>query len=198
MPPSRSQTPWEVGNIPSVSTACTPPQTQRPPRSAGICTHSRTSTSIRATSPSARRAMNKTASVAFSIRRRCRPASGGISSQPTAPSSPAASGYKNFETRNVYDENGVLIEPHSTDNQAIGRGTLDFEQKLTGTTTLINKFLVEAGSANTFFQNDLGLQVKMKCLSLAVGYSLRHSAAPPMGFKKTDTLSTLNLVYEIK
>jgi putative salt-induced outer membrane protein len=108
-------------------------------------------------------------------------------------------GYKNFETRNVYDENGILIEPHSTDNQAIGRGTLDFEQKLTGTTTLINKFLVEAGSANTFFQNDLGLQVKMNTrLSLAVGYSVRHNTEPPIGFKKTDTLSTLNLVYEIK
>jgi putative salt-induced outer membrane protein len=108
-------------------------------------------------------------------------------------------GYKNFETRNVYDESGALIEPHGTDNQAIARGTLDFEQKLTSTTTLLNKFLVEAGSANTYFQNDLGLEVKMNTrLSLAVGYSVRHNTEPPMGFKKTDTLSTLNLVYEIK
>jgi putative salt-induced outer membrane protein len=35
-------------------------------------------------------------------------------------------------------------------------------------------------------------------LSLAVGYSVRRNTEPPIGFKKTDTLSTLNLVYEIK
>jgi len=108
-------------------------------------------------------------------------------------------GYKNFETRNVYDVDGNLIEPHSTDNQAIARGTLVYEYKLTSTTTLLNNFLIEAGSQNTYLQNDLGLQVKMNTrLSLAVGYEVRHNTAPPLGFKKTDTLSTLNLVYEIK
>ena len=108
-------------------------------------------------------------------------------------------GYKNFETRDVYDAVGNLIEAHSTDNQAIARGTLTYEHKLTATTTILDKFLVEAGSQNTFLQNDLTLQVKINTrLALAVGYSVRDNTNPPTGFKDTDTLTTLNLVYEIK
>jgi putative salt-induced outer membrane protein len=58
---------------------------------------------------------------------------------------------------------------------------------------------VEAGSNNTFVQNDLALQVKMTdVLALAVGYSVRHNTDPPLGFEKTDTLTTINLVYEIR
>jgi len=108
-------------------------------------------------------------------------------------------GYKNFATRDVYDADGNLLEAHSTDNQAIVRGTLTYEHKLTATTTILDKFLIEAGSQNTFLQNDLSLQVKINTrLALAVGYSLRDNTNPPTGFKETDTLTTLNLVYEIK
>jgi putative salt-induced outer membrane protein len=108
-------------------------------------------------------------------------------------------GYKNFETRDVYDADGILVEAHSTDNQAIARGTLAYEHKLSETTTIVEKFLVEAGSQNTFLQNELALQVKINTrLALAVGYSVRDNTSPPTGFKKTDTLTTLNLVYEIK
>jgi len=108
-------------------------------------------------------------------------------------------GYKNFETRDVYDADGNLIEAHSTDNQAIARGTLNYDHKLTSTTSILDKFLIEAGSQNTFLQNDLALQVKMNTrLALAVGYSVRDNTNPPPGFKQTDTLTTLNLVFEIK
>ena len=55
-------------------------------------------------------------------------------------------GYKNFETRAVYDAAGDRIEAHTTDNQAIARATLAFEHNLTSTTTILDKFLVEAGS----------------------------------------------------
>jgi putative salt-induced outer membrane protein len=108
-------------------------------------------------------------------------------------------GYKNFATRDVYDAGGNLTEAHHTDNQAIARGTLTYEHKLTTTTSILDKFLIEAGSQNTFLQNDLALQVKINTrLALAVGYSVRDNTNPPTGFKKTDTLTTLNLVYEIK
>ena len=108
-------------------------------------------------------------------------------------------GYKNFETRDVFDDTGVLLEEHSTENQAIGRATVTYEHQFTATTTILDKLLVEAGSQNTFLQNDLALQVKMNTrLALAVGYSVRNNTDPPTGFKRTDTLSTLNLVYEIK
>jgi putative salt-induced outer membrane protein len=35
-------------------------------------------------------------------------------------------------------------------------------------------------------------------LALAVGFSVRHSTDPPFGFEETDTLTTANLVYELK
>ena len=48
-------------------------------------------------------------------------------------------------------------------------------------------------------QNDIGIQVKISdVLALAAAYSVRHNTDPPLGFGKTDTLTTLNLVYEIK
>ena len=92
-----------------------------------------------------------------------------------------------------------MIEPGVSDNEAVFRGTLDYDHKLTATSSVLDKFVVEAGSDNTFVQNDIALQVKMTdVLALAVGYSVRHNTDPPVGFEKTDTLTTINLVYEIK
>jgi len=111
----------------------------------------------------------------------------------------AGVGYKRFETRDAFDDAGVLIEPGASESEAVFRGTLDYDHKLTATSSLIDKFVVEAGSNNTFLQNDIALQVKMtNVLALAVGYSVRHNTDPPVGFEKTDTLTTINLVYEIK
>lgn len=109
-------------------------------------------------------------------------------------------GYKFFETRDSFDEEtGVLIEEGDSDNEVVFRGTLDLEHTFTATTSLINKFIVESGANNTYVQNDLSVQVKMTdVLALAVGYSVRHNSEPPSEFKKTDTLTTINLVYEIK
>lgn len=93
----------------------------------------------------------------------------------------------------------MLLEPGDTDSEVVFRGTLDYDHELTATTSLLNEFVVEAGADNTFVQNDVSLQVKMTdLLALAVGYSVRHNTDPPVGFEETDTLTTINLVYEIK
>jgi putative salt-induced outer membrane protein len=111
----------------------------------------------------------------------------------------AGVGYKRFETRDAFDDAGVLIEPGASDSEVVFRGTLDYDHKVTATSSVLDKFVVEAGSDNTFVQNDIALQVKMTdVLALAVGYSVRHNTDPPVGFEKTDTLTTINLVYEIK
>jgi putative salt-induced outer membrane protein len=112
----------------------------------------------------------------------------------------AGVGYKVFETRDAFDpDTGVLLEEGARGEDVVFRGTLDFEHKLTETTSLLDKFIVEAGADNTFYQNDLSVQVTVtKVLALAVGYSVRHNTDPPIGFEKTDTLTTVNLVYEIK
>lgn len=111
----------------------------------------------------------------------------------------AGVGYKFFETRDAFNDAGILLEPGDSDSAVVLRGTLDYEHKFNAATSLLNKFLVEAGDDNTFVQNDLSLQVKMTTvLALAVGYSVRHNTDPPIGFEKTDTLTTVNLVYELK
>lgn len=112
----------------------------------------------------------------------------------------AGVGYKFFETQDAFDEvTGALIAPGESDSEVVFRGTLDYDHKFTPTTSLLDKFVVEAGANNTFAQNDLALQVKMTdVLALAVGYSVRYNTDPQVGFEKTDTLTTINLVYEIK
>lgn len=111
----------------------------------------------------------------------------------------AGVGYKFYETRDAFDDAGFLIALGDTDSEVVFRGTLDFEHRFTESTAIFDEFLVEAGADNTFIQNELSLQVKMTdVLALAVGYAVRHNTDPPAGFEKTDTVMTVNLVYELK
>jgi len=81
----------------------------------------------------------------------------------------------------------------------IFRGDAGFEHQLTETTRIVDRFLVEAGSDNTYLQNDLGLEVAIKgALALRVGYQVRHNTDVAPGTEKTDTLTTVGLIYEIK
>jgi putative salt-induced outer membrane protein len=75
----------------------------------------------------------------------------------------------------------------------------NYEHNFTENTKITNKFLAEAGSDNTALQNDLALQVNMtKTLALAVGYGIRYNTDPPPLSETTDTLMTVNLVYNIQ
>ena len=122
-----------------------------------------------------------------------------IDTERTKLTATAGIGYKYLETRDVRDELGNLVEPGDSDSSVIFRGTVDFEHQLTDTTKILDRFLVEAGSDNTYLQNDLALEVRMTdVLALSVGYQVRHNTDPPAGFEKTDTLTTVNLVYEFK
>lgn len=81
-------------------------------------------------------------------------------------------------------------------NEAILRGAMDFKHQLTETTSLYDKLLVEAGSSNTFARNEAGVQVKMSdAFALKAGVEVRHNTDVPVGIKKTDTLTTVNVVY---
>ena len=108
-------------------------------------------------------------------------------------------GYKDSETRDALADDGITIIPGERQQELIGQGKADFEHVLTDTTKVLDKFVIEAGSQNTFVQNDLSLQVRvLGALALAVGVTVRYNTDPPVGFSKTDTLTTLNLVYELK
>ena len=111
----------------------------------------------------------------------------------------AGVGFKVTESSDVRDATGALLVAGERENEAIFRGTLDFERKLTDTTSLINAFIVEGASSNTFAENDLSLKVKVNDrLALALGFVVRHNTDPPLGFGSTDKVTTVNLVYEIK
>jgi putative salt-induced outer membrane protein len=81
-------------------------------------------------------------------------------------------------------------------SDAIATAGLDYANQLTATTKLVDKFRVETGSKNTLMGNFFGVEVKMStALSLAVGLDVRNNSKPPPGLKKTDTLTTANVVY---
>lgn len=108
-------------------------------------------------------------------------------------------GYKVLQTRDTLADDGVTVLPGERDENLIGQGVLEYEHALTGNTKIRNKLLSEYGQNNTSVQNDLALQVNMtRKLALAVGFSVRYNTEPPESFKKMDTLSTVNLVYELK
>ena len=74
----------------------------------------------------------------------------------------------------------------------------NYEHAFTENTKLTNKLLAESGSDNTAVQNDIALSVNMtKTLALAVGFGVRYNSDPPPLSESTDTLTTVNLVYNI-
>jgi putative salt-induced outer membrane protein len=81
----------------------------------------------------------------------------------------------------------------------IFRGDLGFEHQLTDNTKIVDRFLIETGSDNTYLQNDLGLEVSMnESFALRLGYQVRHNTDVDPGRDKTDTLATIGLIYETK
>jgi len=81
----------------------------------------------------------------------------------------------------------------------IFRGDLGFDHQLTETTKIVERFLVETGSDNTYLQNDIGLEVSINgALALRLGYQVRHNTDVLPGNEKTDTLTTIGLIYETK
>jgi putative salt-induced outer membrane protein YdiY len=85
------------------------------------------------------------------------------------------------------------------DSDVVGTVASNYEHDFTECTRITNKFLAEAGSDNTSLQNDIALQVSMtEVLALSVGIGVRYNTDPPPLSESTDTLFTVNLVYNIK
>ncbi|HEY8265910.1 MAG TPA: DUF481 domain-containing protein [Steroidobacteraceae bacterium] len=83
-----------------------------------------------------------------------------------------------------------------TQDEPIVRGAMNFEHKLTKTTLIYDRFLVEHGEDNTYFQNALGIEVKISdAFALALDYQLRENTDVLPGTEKTDQVLTANLVY---
>ena len=98
-------------------------------------------------------------------------------------------------------DSGEVIDRIEGEEESDPVGTLGstFEHNFNEITKITNKFLAESGSENTALQDDLALQVSMsKTLALAVGYGIRYNSDPPPLSESTDTLITVNLVYNIQ
>jgi len=90
----------------------------------------------------------------------------------------------------------TVAETDETENGMIFRGMLDWGWQITESTKLGDRFLIEAGSDNTYMQNDLGLTVAINSrFALGVAFQVRHNSDVPPGVDKTDTQTSVNLVY---
>jgi len=82
------------------------------------------------------------------------------------------------------------------DSSAVARGKVDYRHVITETTELTNGLLVEAGSDNTFVQNEIGVAVKINAsLALKTALQVRYNSEAEPGVDSTDTLFTTNLVF---
>jgi putative salt-induced outer membrane protein len=132
-------------------------------------------------------------------------ASGGLGykffdSEATKLSAQLGVGYRVLrpETLVTDPESGAVTERIAQEHQSevVGTAGIDFMHQFNSSTKLTDKLIAESGSSNTSIKNDLALQVSMsKQLALAAGYSVLHNTKPADGVKRTDTITTLNVVY---
>ncbi len=107
-------------------------------------------------------------------------------------------GYKRFRPADAHVVIAGVSVPlrQPTESEVVARGLANYKYKLTENTAFEDTLLMEAGSKNTYLQNDAGVAVSMtRKLALKVGFQVRHNSDVLPGVKKTDTLTTTNLVY---
>jgi putative salt-induced outer membrane protein len=125
-----------------------------------------------------------------------------IDSPTTKLTASLGAGYRRSKSETlIKTDAGEVIDriPGDITNEPVATFSANYENAFTATTKLTDKLLSESGSDNTSVQNDLAVQVSMTdALALAVGYGVRYNSNPPPLSKSTDTLITVNLVYNIK
>jgi len=94
------------------------------------------------------------------------------------------------------DGSGTMPE---SSTEAILRGGAEYAWRITDTTKFTNDLLVESGQDNTYAENQAALSVAINSrFSVKLGYAVRHNSEVPVGTDKTDTVSTVNLVYSFE
>lgn len=72
----------------------------------------------------------------------------------------------------------------------------DYRNQLTANTEFIDTFVAEIGADNSYIENDASVVVAMnQQFALKAGVLIRHNTDPAMGSDKTDTITSINLVY---
>lgn len=109
-------------------------------------------------------------------------------------------GYKRYQPADMNVQiNGVTVPQHrAAVSEGVARGLVNYKYKITDNTSFEDTFLMEAGSKNSYLQNDAGVAVSVtRKLALKVGFQLRHNSDVLPGVRKSDTLTTTNLVYSL-
>ncbi len=109
-------------------------------------------------------------------------------------------GYKRYRPAdaNVVVNGVTLRQVQPSQGEVVARGLVNYKFRITDNTSFENTFLTEAGSKNTYLQDDAGIAVSMtRKLALKVGFQVRHNSTVTAATKKTDTLATTNLVYSL-
>ncbi len=85
-----------------------------------------------------------------------------------------------------------------TSSDAIARFLLDDSWQVFKSTMWTNRLLIESGSSNTFTQFNTGLAVSMTDrMAVKLGFEARNNTSvPPGDSEHTDTISSVNLVYD--
>lgn len=92
-----------------------------------------------------------------------------------------------------------LSDTGEEETGALLRGFGEYKHQLTDSTRFFNTLLVEATSDNTFAQNDIGIAVSInKSLALKAAFQVRHNTEVPVGTERTDTLTSVNIVWSPK
>lgn len=103
------------------------------------------------------------------------------------------------------DTSELFIQDDGTEIEGddLGSATIilfsDSTLKLSSNTDLVNKFIAEIGSENTFIESDSALVVGINnAFALKLGILFRHNTDPAEGSDDTDTITSANLVYNFK
>ena len=114
----------------------------------------------------------------------------------------AGPGYKRYQPQTYTEVDTSVTPPVATvikppvQDEAIGRGLVNYKLALTDSASLQETFLAEVGSENKYYQNDIGVAVAMtRTLALKVAYENRYNSSIVPGTKHMDSLFTTNLVY---
>ncbi len=97
----------------------------------------------------------------------------------------AGAGYKDLE-----DDLGEETQ------EAVFDGEFKYTYKISETSEFNQNFFLESGSSNTYSKSETFLKlVIVGNLGAKLGYEVKHNSDVPVGTEKTDTITTVTLVY---
>ena len=117
-----------------------------------------------------------------------------IDSEPVGWDLGAGVGYRDTSELTILDD-GTEIEGDDLSGETLVLLS-DYRNQLTPNTQFLDRFVAEIGSENTFVENDAALVVSMNDkFALKAGVLIRHNTDPAPGSEETDTITSINLLY---